>query len=250
MILCADIGNSGIRIGAWQKTDAGFDAPKLLWRKSLRKPLELDRELAGLSKTKIHWGVASVNAPLLNLLTDWLQQNRSGDSIRVIRHTDIPLFVDVEKPDGVGIDRLISSWAAWKNEPGHPSIVVDAGSAVTVDLVDASGRFEGGNIFPGTSACLRSLSENTDQLPRLENFGEFPPVPLGRSTSDAIRSGVYRMQAASITSIVRQLQEYAEVGESQILLTGGGIPALQPMLPPWQYAEHLIVDGIYDLLVK
>lgn len=248
MILCADIGNSGIRIGAWQVSEAGSDIPMPCWRKSLRKPVDLERDLAGLSKTKIQWGIASVNAPLLKQLTGWIQEHRSGDSIKLIRRADVPLKVDVINPDRVGIDRLISSWAAWKRNPGLPAIVVDAGSAVTIDLVDAEGQFAGGNIFPGTSGCLRSLSENTDQLPQLENDGEFPKAPFGRSTAEAIRSGVYRMQAASISSIVRQLQEFAGVGESQILMTGGGIPALLSLLPPWEYAEHLIVDGIHEIL--
>jgi len=249
MILCADIGNSGIRIGAWQD---GQPNPVLLWRKGLKTPLDALRTLPELDIPdghSIRWGIVSVNTPLLNQLTGWLQEFRPSDSLKILDRSHVPMSVDLDNPDSVGMDRLVSSWAAWNKTPDRPAIVVDAGSAVTVDLTMPSGRFLGGNIFPGTLACLRALAENTDQLPQLGE-GAVPATPFGRSTSEAIRSGVYRMQAAGIVSLVRQLQEFASADDRQVHLTGGGMPVLLPLLPDWQYTGHLIVDGIRDLVTR
>ena len=93
-------------------------------------------------------------------------------------------MVQLERPDMVGIDRL---WTPWPPiacaTPGRPAVVVDVGSAITVDLVSADGAFLGGAILPGIGMSARALHEFTDLLP-LVDVSELtaPPPALGTAT--------------------------------------------------------------------
>jgi len=81
-------------------------------------------------------------------------------------YQQLPLVVQVDEPGQVGIDRLLNAVAANRRRPpGLAAVVIDAGSAVTVDLVDATGAFCGGAIFPGLRLMAQALHEHTALLP-------------------------------------------------------------------------------------
>lgn len=137
----------------------------------------------------------------------------------VATHTTIPLEVRLASPATVGADRLLGAWAA-RELVGAPCIVVDVGTATTVDVVDASGAFVGGAILPGPVLAMRSLARGTALL---------PPVPLvppdhaiGRDTLQAIASGVLLGHRDAVGGLVARMA--AELGEGatpRVVLTGG-----------------------------
>ncbi|MDW8222094.1 MAG: type III pantothenate kinase, partial [Gemmatales bacterium] len=92
------------------------------------------------------WILSGTNPPAMFILQDWVQ--KQGYRIWcVCNYRDIPLRVDVDVPERVGIDRLLNALAAiHRGPPGHPKLIVDAGSAVTVDWVNAENTFCGGAI--------------------------------------------------------------------------------------------------------
>ena len=117
-------------------------------------------------------------------------------------------------------------------------LVVCAGTATTVDWLDASGLFRGGLILPGIDLMRASLARNTAQLPGAA--GEFRDEP--RSTVDAIASGCLHAQIGAIERMYGRLPvESMPV----CLLTGGAAEKIAPHLAvPFQFSEHLILDGL------
>ncbi len=117
-------------------------------------------------------------------------------------------------------------------------LVVCAGTATTVDWLDASGLFRGGLILPGIDLMRASLARNTAQLPGAA--GEFRDEP--RSTVDAIASGCLHAQ---IGAIERMYSRLPVESTTVCLLTGGAAEKIAPHLAiPFQFSEHLILDGL------
>jgi type III pantothenate kinase len=142
-----------------------------------------------------------------------------------------------EQPEQLGADR----WAALIGARGLTAcacLVVCAGTATTVDWLDAGGEFRGGLILPGVDLMRASLARNTAQLPLAE--GEFCSAP--RTTMDAIVSGCLHAQ---IGAIERMFTALADQPGAMCLLTGGAAQRIAPYLNiPCQRAENLILDGL------
>ena len=142
-----------------------------------------------------------------------------------------------EQPAQLGVDR----WAALIGARGRnrgPSLVVMAGTATTVDLLDAGGAFRGGLILPGLDLMRASLARNTAQLG--PDAGEYRDLP--RNTADAIMSGCLNAQAGAIE---RQFARIAGETHALCLLGGGAAPALAPLLTmPVLRADSLVLEGL------
>src|SRR5262249_12952781 len=121
--------------------------------------------LAALPNQHCTWDIASVHREGLRRLLHWIKSQRPNDQVRQVTHGDLSLVVRLEHPDRVGLDRLAAAVAANViRNPLRPAIVVDAGSAITVDLVAADGAFEGGVILPGFRMSAEALY-GADLLP-------------------------------------------------------------------------------------
>ncbi len=140
-----------------------------------------------------------------------------------------------ERPETLGADRWAALIGARSRNQGD-CLVVCAGTATTIDHLDAEGGFRGGLILPGLHLMRASLARNTANLPLAE--GRFCAEP--RSTADAITSGCLFAQCAAITS--RFISLPAGAG---CLLTGGAAAVIAPYLNiPHVLEENLILDGL------
>jgi type III pantothenate kinase len=142
----------------------------------------------------------------------------SGRSLMVADAGTIPMPVALERPDQVGADRLLAAWAA-RETHGAPVVVVDLGTATTIDAVDAEGRFTGGVIAPGPALQIAALASGTAQLPPVPV--EAPPSPIGRSTLEAIQAGTVLGHVEAISGLVRRIAGVLG-GAPAVVLTGGG----------------------------
>lgn len=244
MLIAAEVGNSGVRLAGWPES-AGPDEPPI-WIRTIRDG-EMHDGLEGLAAGRASWFIGSVNRQRLRGLQEWISQRRADDRQRLLQGSDVPVHQAVDHPERTGFDRVIAGWEAWKRWK-VPVVVVDAGTAVTVDLVDESGTFRGGSIFPGAAACFRALARDTDQLPDLSPAGGIPESALGKSTAAAILSGVMRQQAGAILRIADDIRREAGLTRSHVVLTGGGIPSLRHCLPvDWIEEPLLVLRGIRRL---
>ncbi len=133
----------------------------------------------------LRWFAASVNRTIEAQFSAWIRAHRPQDAYMLLRHDHFPLEIDVRAPDRVGTDRLAAAVAA--NElrvPQRSAIVVDAGTAVTVDLITSDGVFRGGAILPGIQTAAQALADATDALPLLENL-DLSSVPAADRQVDA-----------------------------------------------------------------
>jgi type III pantothenate kinase len=152
-----------------------------------------------------------------------------------------------EHPTRLGADR----WAALigarqrvlDSGPPRAALVVMVGTAVTVDALDAHGRFLGGLILPGFGLMLRALETGTAGLK--VPTGEVRDFPT--NTSDALMSGGAYAIAGAVEHMHRRLQAHAQA-EPALLMTGGAAPKLRPITGlPFEVVDSLIFDGLLRL---
>ena len=167
-----------------------------------------------------------------------------GSSPRHISNTaDLPLTIEVDEPRRVGIDRLLNAIAVNQlRAADRPAVVVDSGTATTVDLISADGAFAGGAILPGLALSAKGLHEYTALLPLVSvaELGQATPEALGRNTRAAIRSGLFWGQLGA----VKELIERQGGTEADVVVTGGGGALLAEHLPRASFEPHLSLQGL------
>ncbi len=139
----------------------------------------------------------------------------------VDERTDLGIEVAVERPSEVGADRLANAVGAHGRYPG-PLIVIDFGTATTLDVVAADGAYQGGVIAPGVNLSLEALHAAAAQLPRVAV--ERPQRVIGRATVPAMQSGVYWGHLALIEGLVARVKE--EFGAPMTVVATGGLAPL------------------------
>lgn len=139
------------------------------------------------------------------------------------------------KPESIGADRLANAVAA-RARFGAPLVVVDLGTAVTLDVVDASGNYVGGIIGPGLSAMTDYLHEKTALLPRVKVRAVRRTI--GRNTEEAMLIGAVKGYRCLISGLLEQLREELDTPELPVVFTGGcarlvarGIPGVTAVDP-------------------
>ena len=274
--IAADVGNARIKLGLFaDEREAGLLEPRQTLPLFGKEPEfdGIDAWLAGAAggDQTYPWWIASVNRPAATRLIDWLHEHRAGDRVVLLASGDLPLVVRVERPDMVGIDRLVDAVAVNRlRDADRPAVIVDVGSAITVDLVSADGAFLGGAILPGIQMSARALHHFTDLLP-LVNVSELstPPPPLGDSTESAMKSGLFWGAVGAVRELIERLSEAANGGEvasgggwggsstatptqgPQVFLTGGAGAAVADLLGgATRHVPNLTLAGIAHVAAK
>ncbi len=224
-LLVVDVGNSRVKWGLCPEPASGTmlhaslpaDDPAT-WEQQLRA-----WNLSG----PLRWALSGVHPARCARLAEWARQR--GDVVWVLEDwRDLALEVRLERPDWVGIDRLLDAVAA--RGRGQPAVIVDAGSAVTVDWLDAGGAFAGGAIFPGLRLMAQALHDHTALLPLIQVRRAFPELP-GLSTPAAMEAGIFWAVVGGIRALTEQLAAQAHPAPA-LYLTGGDAALLQAALDP------------------
>jgi type III pantothenate kinase len=244
MLLVVDVGNTQTHFGVFAR---GEDKVAEHWRFATVRESTSDElgaalanllALRGLGFEEINSAIVSSTVPQLSeqwtaMADRYLRQGMLvvGPSIR----TGMPIRID--NPREVGADRLVNAVAAY-DRVRDTCVVVDFGTAITYDAVSAAGEYLGGIITPGAEISIDALYERAAKLPKVE-LAE-PRSLIGKSTVDAIRSGIVYGFAGQVEGIVRRLR--AELGLStRVIATGGLANALVPF-------TRDTIDEVDDLL--
>lgn len=173
----------------------------------------------------------------------------SEHSVVHLRSESAPIELRVDEPAKIGVDRVMAAVAANRlRHDGKPAIVIDVGTAITVDLIAPNGALEGGAILPGPGLAARALGEKTDALPDIR-FGELDASPdaVGRSTEPAIRAGIYWGCVGAVRELIARQRDRLVVAP-QVFLTGGAAPAFARLLGgpdlTVRCLPHLTLSGI------
>jgi type III pantothenate kinase len=178
----------------------------------------------------------SVNPSMNEIVAQAVAQATDGRRvIWVGKDLDLPIKLKTEKPELTGVDRVLAVAAAYE-QMGKACVVVDCGTAITVNVCDDQGRFLGGAIAPGVRMQLDALHDRTAQLPAVRFAA--PTDPWGRSTEQAILHGVFH----GIRGMVKELVEnYAtELGAWPELIATGGDAAL--LFTDWDLVHAIAPD--------
>jgi len=188
--------------------------------------------------------IASVHPESLTLI-----QEMFAHRLQVLTTADLPITVRVDQPDRVGIDRLLNAVAVNRlRKADCPALVVDLGTACTVDLIAPDGAFAGGAILPGLALSAGALHTGTASLPQLtaEDFQAVPPA-IGKSTQAAISAGIYWGMIGAARELLIRMAEDCSI-EPQLFVTGGGAPLLALHLatdyPSLRHLPGLVLSGI------
>lgn len=159
--------------------------------------------------------------------------------------TPLPFRMLYETPETLGTDRLAAVAGAHELFPETNVLVIDAGTAITYDLLDSVNNYVGGNISPGLHMRFRALHEFTGRLPmvsRSDIFGN-----LGVNTGDAIRSGVQTGLIFEINEYIRNLKN--NYSELEVIITGGDAEFFSGKIEEkCTVSRDLVVDGLNYIL--
>ncbi len=245
MLIAVDIGNTSIKLG-WFAEPAS-DWPRAVQTLSLSThDASTWQLLEQLPADESSWLVGSVHRDAEMQLTRWVAHRRPRDSYRKLENADLPIAIAVDFPERVGIDRLLAAVAANQlRDPERPAIVIDAGTAVTVDVVSADGAFQGGIIWPGWRMMAQSLAGNTDALPLVTaGLDEGPPAILGKSTEKAMRSGLFWGNVGAVREFIARLRADLPFA-ADIFVTGGDASRLASLAcSDARHANELVLAGI------
>ncbi len=276
-VIMVSVGNSRTRLASWRgrAEDSGEGAraeglqPSRVLMNEPREGLVagVAEALAAAVGDRVAIVLATVNERVSTPMLDALRERLGGEMVRVYRlvapvvkggsasdaagsggagamdgasRLPIPMLTELVPPLTVGVDRLLCALAAHRRG-GEASVVIDAGTAVTVDFVDAFGVFKGGVIAPGYRMMLEALSAGTDALPRVDGGvggGALPEGAIGRTTADAMRLGC----AAAVRGLARlQIDQYAELNNAypRVIATGGDAPLI---FERDDLVEHIVPD--------
>jgi type III pantothenate kinase len=217
MILLVDIGNTHTHVGL-------ADGGRVMKHGELATALWFGagagRYLGGWIKRGHAEGLVycSVVPLVTERLRRWARRVGLREVLELTPRTLVGLEIDYGRPRSIGPDRLANALAA-RRHFGAPVLVVDFGTAVTFDVVDARGCYVGGVIAPGLSAMTDYLHERTALLPRIS----LRPVgrAIGRSTEEAMRIGAVLGYRGLVRELIGNIRRELGVRRLPVVATGG-----------------------------
>ena len=208
MNLVIDIGNTHTKL-AW------FEQGELVYM--LRhKASELVRIESIVKKRSADKAIVSSVSLLNNHIINELEKENKK-LIILDHHTPLPIRISYKTPQTLGHDRIAAAAGARYIYPNRNVLIVDMGTAITIDFITAEGEYLGGNISPGLHTRFRALNEYTAKLPLVSKDDTFPK--FGTDTRTAIVAGV---QQGIIFEIDSYMDEFARLYKNcEFIITGG-----------------------------
>lgn len=177
------------------------------------------------------------------------QLNFNVDFFKKVIHVSfdkIPAkFLNYESPQTLGLDRFLACLGAFK-ESQSAVIVIDAGTALTVDLMDENGVFQGGTISPGLKLWEQSLQTAAPALPLVQR--EIPHFWPPKTTDEALRWGIAGGFTLLVSSLVNEWKKKYPL--AQIWCTGGDADFVKKWIPESQKDAFLVQKGMYEFILN
>jgi len=233
MNVAIDLGNTFAKIGWFDEDKLIRLETKLIWSEMIR---EIQNDVperiiySSVNKSfKDFEEALQLNVPVLNLSSE----------------TSIPIKKEYKTPETLGADRVAAAVGANWLFPEKDLVVIDMGTCITYDFVDKEGAFQGGLISPGVKMRFAALNSFTKRLPLIEPVLE--PELIGKSTKEAIESGVMNGVLAEIEGIINR---YRHISPSLcVVICGGDISFFESSLEPGIFVvPQLVLIGLNRIL--
>jgi len=250
MLLAIDVGNSNIVLGV-------FDGESLIhsWRlQTLRERTSDELGLlvdglfahSGVDRSRVRGIVIGSVVPPLTGTTRSMAERYFGVPSLIVDpagNTGMPILY--ENPAEVGADRIVNGIAAYERfgrGSNHPLIVVDFGTATTLDAITRQGEYLGGAICPGVQISADALFQRAARLPRIDV--RKPARVVGRTTVGAMESGLFYGYVGMVEGLVRRMNDELS-GDALCIATGGLATVIAPEVPAIQHVDaDLTLHGL------
>ena len=246
LLLAIDIGNTNAVLGLYRGAEL-LDHLRIESRRNSTADeyfasLFLMLQQRGIAFGDIHQAILGSVVPQLTGVFEEVCQRGIGRAPVIVgpgTRTGMPILVD--NPKEVGADRIVNAIAAFEHCQ-QACIVVDFGTATTFDVIDAKGRYLGGVIVPGIGISADALFSRAAKLPRVEIVR--PPSVIGRTTVQAIQSGLVFGYVSLVEGLVARLRAALDV-DCQVIATGGLAPLIAKETKAiGEVMEFLTLDGL------
>ncbi len=240
MLLCLDVGNTQIHGGVFD--DDGLCCQ---FRKST-SPLGTTDELGiffttvlrenGVDPQQVNQvAICSVVPAALYSLRGAAEKYFHCEPFVLQAGVKTGLKIKYRNPAEVGADRIANAMAAVLLHPGKDLIVVDCGTATTIEVITATGDYLGGAILPGVGVSAETLASHTAKLPRVEITR--PETALGRSSVESIQSGLYHGHVGAVRHLISLVAIEAFHAQKTLVIGTGG------------FARMFADEGLFDEVV-
>lgn len=232
MILAIDIGNSSAKLGVFEG--------------SAKKYIHNTEEISGLmlDKLVLKYGISRIIYSSVRGSSDILSAYCASHGLELISlsfETNIPIKLEYSTPQTLGADRIAGMVGAYNKYGNNNVLLIDAGTAITFDILSSDGIYKGGNISPGLSMRFRSLNAFTGKLPLVSPDNKYDII--GDSTENAIRSGVQQGLIFEINEYIRTFENLFE--GLKIVITGGDGEFLSGLIKQAaDYSPDLVIEGL------
>jgi type III pantothenate kinase len=223
VLLVVDVGNTQTHLGAFRDGELLHD-----WRFATVRDSTADELGARLRSLLVlrELAFSDLDASILSSTVPQLRPEWTAMAERYLGHempvvgpglkTGMPIRMD--NPREVGADRLVNAVAAYERL-GGPCVIVDFGTAITYDVVGEGGEYVGGIIAPGVEISMEALTSRAAAIPKIDLTP--PRALIGKSTVEAIRSGVIYGFAAQVDGMLERLRD--ELGDDTAAVATGGL---------------------------
>lgn len=224
MILALDIGNTNIVIGYLESEEnivfverlsTDLDKTSLEYAISIKNVLELYNVNMDTLEGVI---ISSVVPPITNMICQAVRTVTGHEAMVVGPGVKNGLHIKMDNPAQLGSDRVVCAVAGIRDYP-VPLVIIDLGTATTVEVLDAEKSYIGGMILPGVNASLEALVRHTSQLPKISL--DSPRRLIGKNTIECMKSGIIHGNAACLDGLIDRIQE--ELGEPVTVVATGGL---------------------------
>lgn len=244
MLLAIDVGNTNIVLGV-------FDGHALIrsWRLQTvreRTPDELGLLVDALfahdkiDRAKVQGIVLGSVVPPLTTTTRAMVERYFGvKALTIEPETDTGMPILYDNPSEVGADRIVNGVAAYARfgrNTGRPLVVLDFGTATTLDAITANGEYLGGAICPGVQISADALFQRAARLPRIDV--RKPDSVIGRTTVGAMESGLFYGYVGMVEGLVRRVSD--ELGGNALCVATGGLAEV--IAPETRLIHHVDPD--------
>jgi len=248
-LLALDIGNTHVVLGIFKGQE--LTITRRLSTQSTRTADEagvLVKSLcsdSGVSPKEIDAVAISSVAPRIGMVYGHMAESHLGLKPLFI-HGEIPNFENHCKPrKALGADRVCNAVAGFEKF-GGPLLILDFGTAITIDVIDGSGAYMGGAIMPGLEKSAATLNQSTALLPEVRL--SMPKDVIATTTDESIRVGLMKGTAFGLRGLLNEFRETLGDMNTKVIATGGVARVLIPHIPEvTAYEPNLVLDGIFKI---
>ena len=231
--LCIDIGNTNAKIGFFDSDVLVEFLPAVSDRGIIK--LLVQQRVDNVLISSVRKGIGRI-----------VKKSTSRTNTIVLNHeTPLPIQVDYKTPVTLGVDRIAAAVGANFLHGKQANLVVDLGTCITYDLVDAKGVYQGGGISPGVDMRLQAMHKFTSKLPIVSSTGA--PQLIGKTTKECMASGAINGTIAELTGIIDQYKQFFE--DLNIIFCGGDAIFFESKIKGHIFAiPNLVLIGLNQIL--